>query len=61
MTTITELSEKLQQLFTWQADWLAKQTGFVQRERVVSGSGFAQALVSGGLAEPQGTRKQLQQ
>jgi len=61
MTTITELSEKLQHLFTWQADRLAKQTGFVQRERVVSGSGFAQALVFGSLAEPQGTRKQLQQ
>lgn len=59
MTTITELSNNLQHLLREEANILAQQTGFIQRQRQVTGSGFAQALVLGGLAHPEGTRKQL--
>lgn len=59
MTTIAELSNNLQHLLREEANALAKQTGFIQRQRQVTGAGFAQALVLGGLANPEGTRKQL--
>ena len=61
MTTITELSKKLQQLMTRTADRVARETGFIQRERQVTGACFAQTLVLGGLGQPEGTRKQLHQ
>ena len=38
-----------------------KKTGFIQRQRQVTGAGFAQTLVLGGLAQPEATRKQQQQ
>jgi hypothetical protein len=60
MTTITELSHSLQGLLTRTADELAKKTGFIQRQRVITGGAFAQTLVLGGLAQPEGTRKQMQ-
>lgn len=59
MTTIADLSHQLQTLLTTTADQIAKQTGFIRRERQVTGAGFAQAMVLGGLAQPQATRKQL--
>ena len=59
MTTITDLSHTLQTLLTTRADQIARQTGFIRRERQVTGAGFAQALVLGGLAQPDATRKQL--
>jgi hypothetical protein len=61
MTTITELSEKLQPLMTRVADRVARETGFIRRERQVTGACFAQTLVFGGLEQPEGTRKQLHQ
>jgi hypothetical protein len=61
MTTIAELSEKLQQLMTGKANQVAKETGFIQRERQVTGACFAQTLVLGGMGQPEGTRKQLHQ
>jgi Transposase DDE domain len=60
MTTIAELSGTLQKLFTSTADELAKKTGFIKRQRQVTGAGFAQTVVLGNLTEPEGTRKQLQ-
>jgi hypothetical protein len=60
MTTIAELSATLQKLLTTRADELGKQTGFIKRQRQVTGAGFAQTVVLGSLAEPAGTRKQLQ-
>lgn len=59
MTTITELSEKLHRIMTNTADRIALETGFIQRQRQVTGGCFAQALVWGGLGEAEGTRKQL--
>lgn len=61
MTTITELHEKMQTLLTETANGWARSSGFIQRQRQVTGAGFAQALVLGGLAQPEATRKQQQQ
>jgi len=60
MTTIPELSHTLQTLFTTTANEIAKKTGFIRRERTVTGAGFAQTVVFGKLAQPEGTRKELQ-
>lgn len=38
-----------------------QKTGFIQRQRQVTGAGFAQTLVLGGLAQPEATRRQQQQ
>lgn len=59
MTTIADLSQSLQTLLTTTADTIARQTGFIRRQREVTGAGFAQALVLGSLAQPNATRKQL--
>lgn len=59
MTTIPELSETLHHLLTTCANRIGKETGFIRRERQVTGAGFAQTLVLGGLSHPAGTRKQL--
>lgn len=59
MTTITEFVPELQTLFTRSANEVAKEVGFIQRQRQITGAGFAQALVFGGLVEPQATRKQV--
>ena len=61
MTTITELSHNLRELLGKTANDLAKSTGFIQRQRQVTGSGFAQTLILGGLSEPNASRKQLHQ
>lgn len=61
MTTITELSSTLQALLTSKANELARTTGFIQRQRQITGAGFAQTLVLGGLAQPNATRREQQQ
>jgi hypothetical protein len=52
MTTVTQISEKLRELFGPQAERLGRETGFIQRERTLSASAFAQASVFGWLQEP---------
>lgn len=61
VTTIPELTESVQTLLTTTANRLAVETKFIQRQRQVTGAGFAQTLVLGGLADPEATRKQQQQ
>jgi hypothetical protein len=61
MTTITQLPTVLQTLFTTRANEIARQTGFIQRERKMTGADFLQATVFGWLQHPQGTRQQLYQ
>lgn len=61
MITIPQLSDQLQLLFTTTANKLAKEQGVIRRQRKVTGAGFAQALVFGGIAHPSATRKQQQQ
>ena len=56
MTNLTELAETMQVLLTTEADDLARQTGFVVRQRKVSGSNFAQTVVFTALAKPDATK-----
>jgi hypothetical protein len=57
MTTISELSTILQQLLTTQADTIAKTTGFIQRQRQITGAGFAQTLILGASTSQKTTCK----
>lgn len=59
--TIPQLSERLQTLFGEVADQLAREVGFVRRERTVTGSSFAQALVFGFLGNSQSSMEELSQ
>jgi hypothetical protein len=61
MTTVPQLSQTLQTLFTTTADALARRTGFVQRRSKLSGALFAQALVFGWLANAQASLENLAQ
>ena len=53
MTTVADLTQALQTLFTTTADQVARRTGFVQRTSKLTGAAFVQALVFGWLANPQ--------
>ena len=59
MTTIAELCPVLQGLLIETANRLAKETGFIQRERQLTGAGFAQSTVLGWLNQPDCSRSQL--
>ena len=61
MTTITEVHEKVQQLLTTVANAVGRQSGFIRRQRQLTGAGFAQALILGGMLEPKATRRQQHQ
>jgi len=61
MTTIPELAEMMQELLTSTADRLGRETGFIQRQRIVSGSGFAQATVFGWQANPAASYAEINQ
>jgi hypothetical protein len=61
MTTVAELTQTVQVLFTRTADDVARQTGFVQRRSKLSGALFAQALVFGWLANAQASLENLAQ
>jgi len=61
MTTVADLTQALQALFTTTADRLARRTGFVQRASKLTGAAFVQALVFGWLANPQASVEALAQ
>ncbi len=61
MKTITRISRLLTVLFNAEADQLARETGFVQRQVKVTGSNFAQTLVWGFLNDPQMSYRQMSQ
>lgn len=50
-----EKSEKIRQILGAQAKELSEETGFVQRQSKLTGSGFVQMMVLGSLAEPEAT------
>lgn len=52
MDTIPQLAETLQTVLEEEANDLARQTGFIRRERQISGADFAQTLIFGWLQEP---------
>ena len=45
MATITQVAETIQKVFGEQIEILARESGFIKRKVIVSGSGFVQALV----------------
>jgi len=47
MTSVTQWTETLRQILEEEANVLAKESGFIQRERVLSGADFAQTLIFG--------------
>ncbi len=61
MTTVADLTQALQALFTTTADQVARRTGFVQRTSKLTGAAFVQALVCGWLANPQASVEGLAQ
>jgi hypothetical protein len=48
----TQIENALQQILQHDADTLARQTGFVQRQRKLTGSTFAQLMVFGAASNP---------
>jgi Transposase DDE domain len=61
MTTVPQLAQTLQTLFTTTADAAARATGFVQRRSKLTGAAFVQALVFGWLANPHASLAALAQ
>ena len=61
VTTVAELGERLQTLFSTTADKLGRQSGFVERESKLTGAVFAQTMVFGLLANPQAALPELTQ
>ena len=53
MTSVPQQAEVLQQILEEEAMRLAKETGFIQRERKFNGADFAQALILGWLQQPE--------
>src|SRR5579872_5901112 len=61
MTTVADLSNHLQTLFTSVANQVARRCRFVQRTSKLTGAAFAQALVFGYLANPEASLSELAQ
>ena len=61
MNSVTQLTETVRQILEEEANVLAKESGFIQRERVLSGADFAQTLIFGWLGEPEITLDGLTQ
>src|ERR671936_2223753 len=61
MTTVPQLAQTLQSVFTSTADAAARATGFVQRRSKLTGAAFVQALVFGWLANPHASLAALAQ
>lgn len=53
MNSVSHLAQTLRQILEEEANSLAKETGFIQRERIISGADFAQTLIFGWLEEPE--------
>ena len=50
MNTIAHFTETVQRIVGEEAEQLAREVGFIQRERVLSGADFVQTLIWGWLA-----------
>lgn len=61
MDIISKVGQAMQETLTNVADKLARETGFIKRERKVTGSSFVQSLVFGWLAESDATLDTLSQ
>lgn len=61
MNIIPQIAEAMQTVLTTAADIFGRLTGFVKRERKLTGSGFVQTLVFGWLGKPQASLEELTQ
>jgi hypothetical protein len=61
MTTIAQVTEKIQRLMGAVADQLGQATGFIQRSRRISGGTFAQTLVFGWMGNASASLKEMSQ
>lgn len=59
MTLLTDLAATLQTLLTTEAEQAARETGFIQRQRKLTGPLFVQTLVFGWLHNPQAPLEDL--
>src|SRR5260221_2769154 len=53
MSSVTHFAETVQRILTEEADQLAHEVGFIQRERVISGADFVHSWLFGWLQEPE--------
>jgi hypothetical protein len=61
MSSVTHFAETVQRIVEGEAEQLAREVGFIQRERVLSGADFVQSLILGWLQEPEITLDGLTQ
>ena len=61
MKIISQVAQGMQAVLTYAADIIALKTGFIQRLRKLTGSGFLQTLVFGWLSNPKATLEELTQ
>jgi hypothetical protein len=61
MSTITQFGETVQRILGEEVEQLAREVGFIERERVISGADFVQGLILGWLQEPEITLDGLTQ
>lgn len=61
MTSVTQCEEMLKHLLNERANELARETGFVQRERKLTGATFVQMMAVGHLHQPQASLEQVTQ
>jgi hypothetical protein len=59
LTTIPHLSQILQELLIEDANRIGRESGFIQRQRKLSGASFAQSLIFGWQANPQASLEEL--
>src|SRR6266540_576914 len=59
MSSIEEVAQAIQTVLGEKADELGRGSGFIQRERAMSGGQFAQLLVFGWWTNPQATVEEL--
>ena len=61
MNILTQISESMQVVLKETANNIARETGFIKRQRKISGSHFVQTLVFGWLSNPDSTIEELAQ
>src|SRR2546421_11932919 len=53
MNSVTQCAETIQRIIDEETEQLAREVGFIQREREISGADFVQTLILGWLQEPE--------
>jgi hypothetical protein len=61
MNIIPQIAEAMQTVLTTTSDMFGRITGFVKRERKLTGSGFVKTVVFGWLAKPDASIEELTQ